>query len=230
LKKLLSILLSYNPLREGAWGCLFFLFFSLPAFAEREYADSAVYQGMNIKLDVGNTVYTLASTRAQRQQYEIAVNANFLNKFYPTVELGYGLSHDVAAGGTYDGQGAFTRLGIDINPLRKGRNRDYALLAGLRLGVGLQQFSLTGVNLHDDYWNPSGVFYDYPAKFRADCWGELVAGLQIKVVGPFTMGWYARIHFLFTGSVGDHQPYYIPGFGCVDASNFTFNYYVGYRF
>lgn len=204
------------------------MLFCTAAFAEREYGDSALYQGMNVKLDIGNTVYTLATTKGQRQQYEIAVNANLLNKFYPTVELGYGLSHDVASGGTYDGQGAFTRLGVDINPLRKGRNRYYALLAGIRLGVGLQQYSLTGVSLHDDYWGASTV--DYPAKFRADCWGEIVAGLQIKVAGPITMGWYARIHFLFTGSVGDHQPYYIPGYGCVDASNFGFNYYIGYRF
>ena len=43
------------------------------------------------------------------------------------------------------------------------------------------------------------------------------------------MGWYGRIHFLFTGKTGDHQPYYIPGYGGVDAGNFSFNYYIGYR-
>lgn len=198
-------------------------------FAEREYGDSALYQGLNIKLDVGQTVYTLARSHADRQQYEVAVNANLRNKYYPTVELGYGLSHDVAGGGTYNGQGAFTRIGIDINPLRKGQSRDYALLAGLRFGLALQDFSLTGVTLHDDYWSAGGVIRDYPPTFRADAWGEAVAGLQIKVAGPITMGWFARIHFLFTGRVGDHQPYYIPGFGCVDAGNFTFNYYVGFR-
>lgn len=208
---------------------LLLLLCSTAVFAEREYGDSAVYQGLNIKLDVGQTLYTVARSRGERQQYEVAVNANFLNKYYPTAELGYGKSHDAAQGGIYDGQGAFMRLGIDINPLRKGRNREYAMLAGLRIGLGLQQFGLQNVILHDDYWAPGGITRDYPPHFRADCWGEAVAGLQIKVVGPLTMGWFARIHFLFTGSVGDHQPYYIPGFGCVDAGNFTFNYYIGIR-
>lgn len=216
-------------MRRTLYTWLLLLLSSIAVFAEREYGDSAVYQGLNIKLDVGQMAYTAARSKGSRQQYEMAVNANFLNKYYPTVELGYGLSHDPAGGGTYDGQGAFTRIGIDINPLRKGRNRDYAMLAGLRLGVGLQQFSLTGVNLHDEYWSPEGVTLDYPPVFRADCWGEAVAGLQIKVVGPLTMGWFARLHFLFTGSLGDHQPYYIPGYGCVDAGNFTFNYYIGIR-
>lgn len=199
-------------------------------FAEREYADSALYQGLNVKLDVGQSVYTLAQSHAKRQQYEVAVNANLRNKYYPTTELGYGFSNDIAEGGTFSGQGAFMRIGIDINPLRKGHSRDYALLTGLRIGLAVQQFSISGVNLHDDYWLPGGIVRDYPPAFRADAWGEAVAGLQIKVAGPVTMGWFARIHFLFTGRVGDHQPYYIPGFGCVDAGNFTFNYYVGIRF
>lgn len=199
------------------------------AAAERQYADSAVWQGMNVKLDVGNTIFTLARSHARTQQYEVAVNANFLNHFYPTVELGYGLSKDVAGGGRYEGQGAFTRLGIDINPLRKGRNRYYALLAGLRFGMDLQQFALFDVNLHDDYWSPGGVMRDYPARFRFDCWGELVAGMQIQVVGPLTMGWYARVRFLFTEKAGDHQPYFIPGYGCIDGPTFGFNYYIGWR-
>lgn len=199
------------------------------AWGERVYADSAVWQGMNVKLDVGNTAFTLIQSKARTQQYEVAVNANLLNHFYPTLELGYGLCQDEAEGGRYEGQGAFMRVGIDLNPLRKGRNRYYALLAGVRLGVDLQQYSLSDVTLNDDYWADGGLLRQYPATFRADCWGEVVAGMQIKVAGPLTMGWYARIRFLFTGSVGNHQPYYIPGYGCVDGSSFGFNYYIGWR-
>ena len=196
---------------------------------EEEPDTTPIWQGMNVKLDLGNTIYTLATTRAKRQQYEIALNCNLKNKFYPTLELGYGLSQDIAGGGNYDGQGGFMKLGVDLNPLRKGRNKYYALLAGIRIGLGLQQFSLTDVTLNDGYWEPGGVVMDFTSTFRADCWGEICFGLQIQVVGPLTMGWYGRIHFLFTGKTGDHQPYYIPGYGGVDAGNFSFNYYIGYR-
>lgn len=196
--------------------------------APEEPDTTPLWQGMNVKLDLGNLVYTLATTKAQRQQYEVAINCNLKNKYYPTLELGYGLSHDIAGGSTYQGQGGFTKIGVDLNPFRRGRNKYYSLLAGIRIGVGVQQFSLSDVKLNDSYWSDD-LTIDYPPTIRADCWGEICAGLQVQVVGPLTMGWYARIHFLFTGSTGDHQPYYIPGYGCIEASNFTFNYYIGYR-
>ena len=81
---------------------------------EEEPDTTPLWQGMNVKLDLGNTVYTLATTRAKRQQYEIALNCNLKNKYYPTLELGYGLSHDIAGGGNYDGQGGFMKLGSRV--------------------------------------------------------------------------------------------------------------------
>lgn len=196
----------------------------------REYGDSAVYQGFNIKLDIGNTAYTLLRSKAATQQYEMAFNVNILKRFYPTIEGGYGWSADEAAGGSYQGHGGFMRIGMDLNPLKKNRSSEYALLVGLRLGLGLQDFSLTGVNLNDNYWNPDGIIKDYPATVRADCWGEILAGMQVKVYGPLSMGWYARIHTLFTSKTGDHQPYWIPGYGNIDGAIFSFNYYIGLRF
>ena len=118
---------------------------------------------------------------------------------------------------------------MDLNPLKKNRNNNYALLVGVRVGVGMQHYSLTDVTLNDSYWD-TGRYRDYPREFRADCWGEVTAGVQVKVAGPFFMGWYGRVHFLFTGSKGDHQPYFIPGYGYHDGAIFTFNYYVGLRY
>lgn len=208
------------------------LLFSATAFANGfgVYGDSAVFQGGHIKLDIGNTAYTLFRSGGTTQQYEIATNVNLLKRFYPTLEGGIGWSTDHAAGGTYEGRGGFLRIGMDLNPLKKKRNNNYALLVGVRVGVGMQNYSLTNVTLNDNYWNAGGTYRNYPREFRADCWGEITAGVQVKVAGPFFMGWYARLHLLFTSTSGDHQPYFIPGYGYHDGGIFSFNYYVGFKY
>ena len=195
--------------------------------APRQYADSAVYQGINAKLDIGNAIYTAARSKGAVQQYEGALNVNLLKRFYPTIEWGYMWAEDEAAGGKYRGQGAFTRIGLDLNPLRKNRNSDYFLTVGFRAGMALQNYEQWGLRLNDTYWNVPLVQMQDKARF--DAWGEVLAGVQVKVAGGFHMGWALRVHFLFTGKYGDFQPYYIPGFGCKDGGIFGFNYYIGWR-
>ncbi len=207
---------------------LLLLPFALPLSA-REYGDSAIWQGGHVKLDLGNTVYTLIRSKGSTQQYEISTSVNLLKRFYPTLEGGIGWSTDEASGGKYSGRGGFMRIGLDLNPLKKNRNNNYALLVGVRVGVGMQNYSLSHVTLNDSYW-PTGRYRDYAQEFRADCWGEVTAGVQVKVAGPFFMGWYARVHFLFTSSNGDHQPYFIPGYGYHDGAIFSFNYYIGLKY
>lgn len=193
----------------------------------RQYPDSAVYQGINFKVDLGNAIYQSVRSRGSIQQYEAAVNVNLMKRFYPVMEFGYMLANDEAAGGAYRGYGGFTRLGIDLNPLKKNRNSDYFLTVGLRAGMSLQAYEQTGIDMHDPYWQTPRLNMRDPARF--DSWGEVVAGVQVKVAGGFHMGWAIRIHFLFTGKSGLYQPYYIPGYGCKDGNIFAFNYYLGWR-
>lgn len=195
------------------------------------YNDSAIFQGVHAKLDLGNAALQLARYKGMTQQYEALVSVNLLKRFYPTIEFGYGQSTDEAAGGHFKGAGGFTRIGLDINPIKKNRNNDYALLVGVRLGVDAQNYTMTGLTLNDDYWTSGGATtIDIPARWRADCWGEIVATAQVKVAGPFFMGWSARMHFLFTEKTGSFLPYYIPGYGKPDGARFGFNYYIGLKF
>lgn len=192
------------------------------------YSDSAIYQGMHFKLDLGNSVYTVARSKGAIQSYEMLMSVNLLKRFYPTVELGYALAADSAQHGHHVGQGGFMRVGLDINPLRKNRNSRYALLAGVRLGWDVQQFRLSGVSTGDTYWRP-GYTWDSPSTLRGDCWGEVVACAQVWVAGPVFMGWAVRMKFLFTRNLGQFQPYYVPGYGTWGESQFSFNYYVGIK-
>ena len=195
----------------------------------REYADSAVWQGMNLKLDLGMPVLTLAQSGGRVMNYEAALNVRLLNRLYPTIELGYGQADCSAAGGAFFGRGGYGRVGLDLSALKKS-SKDYLLLVGLRLGTAVQGCDLQTVRVTDPYWQRYTV-RDYPHFVRADVWGEIVLGVQVKVYKSFHMGWYARMRFLFTRKEdGKPTAWYIPGYGYRQDSAFGINYYVGWNF
>lgn len=200
------------------------------------HADS-IYQGTNIKLDLGATALTLGTTKAHLQHYEIAVNCRLKNRFYPTLEVGYAGSlpattNDPTRGTitlgdsiAYRGQGGFFRVGCDLNPLKKHPESPHALLIGLRLGTSIQSAQHTLLNTQ----------YSLLNTITADCWGEIVAGCQVEVCKGFTMGWMGRFKCLFTRQAeglpaSEYKPIYIPGFGRRDNIAWGLDYYIGVNF
>lgn len=182
----------------------------------RVYADSVIYQGMNIKLDLGSAIVEAASSRGKRWEAAIAMNWRLKQRFYPTLELGYARQSGSVDSLYHEGQGGFARIGLDINGLKKHPERLDALLIGIRICPALQDYQLTG----------------YPHKVRWDCWGEVVAGCQVQIFAGLTMGWSARLKYLFT----EHAygpipaPGYVPGFGEVKGLSWGLSYYIGYKF
>ena len=104
-------------------------------------------------------------------------------------------------------------------------------MVGIRIGTGLTNYDLLGVEMNGGYWG-QGTKTDFMDQFRTDCWGEVVAGCQVQVWEGFQMGWYVRFKILFTRTAKEGQvmPYYIPGFGYRDETNWGVNYYIGYKF
>ena len=196
----------------------------------REYADTAVYQGMSVKLDVGNSVLELARSAGKIQSYEAAINVRLAKRFYPTLEAGYAMAERGADGGMHKGQGGFGRLGMDLAVVKKGASENN-MLVGLRFGGAYQGYDLLNVKQHTEYFPklPTISFYDQQ---RFDCWGEIVAGCQVQVYKGFQMGWYIRMKLLFTRNAkeGEVVPYYIPGLGFRKDFNWGFNYYLAYKF
>ena len=58
----------------------------------KQYADTAIYQGMSIKLDIAMPILELARSAGKVQDYEMALNERLANRFYPTLELGYAIA------------------------------------------------------------------------------------------------------------------------------------------
>lgn len=196
----------------------------------RVYPDSAIYQGIDLKLDLANTIIEAAVSKGKILSFEMAMNVRLKQRYFPTFEAGYARADTEADGGHHNGEGGFFRVGLDINPLKKHPERPSCLLVGVRVGTALQHFDLTNVTYNTSYWGV--VRKDFTDQFGADCWGEIVAGVQVQIWEGLQMGWYARMKILFTRTVSDGKvmPYYIPGFGYRDESNWGFNYYIGYKF
>lgn len=197
----------------------------------RVYADTAIWQGMHLKIDLFNPLLEGLRSKGKLQTYEVALNARLKNRYYPTLELGYAFGKTSATGTIHDGQGGFMRVGIDINGLKRHPESPHALLVGVRLGTAYQEYSLSHVKMNDTYWQAE-TYRDFLHQTQTDVWGEVLGGCQVVVASGFTMGWYLRFKVLFTRKATDGhvQPYYIPGFGYRDNVEWGFNYYVGWKF
>lgn len=195
----------------------------------REYADTAIYQGLSLKLDIAMPILEVARSAGKIQSYEAAVNVRLAKRFYPTLEAGFALAERGADGGLHKGQGGFGRVGLDLAVIKKGVPENN-LLIGLRFGGAYQTYDLTNVKIYSNYWGEQRFnFYDQK---RFDCWGEFVAGCQVQVYKGFQMGWYVRMKLLITRKAkeGEVMPYYVPGLGFRKDFNWGLNYYLAYKF
>lgn len=197
----------------------------------RTYSDSAVYQGIQIKLDILNSILEPARTHGNMQTYEAAMNVRLKNRFYPTIELGYSGGKATIEPTTYQGYGGFVRLGMDLNTMKKNQNLPHALLVGLRIATAYQQYDLTQVKMNDTFWGEM-PYKDFTQQTRCDVWGEVVAGCHVNIASGLMMGWYIRLKLLITRTEKNNgpMPYYIPGFGYRDDTNWGLNYYIGWKF
>ena len=197
----------------------------VPKSADKQqgYADTAIFQGVTVRLDILNPMLELVRTGWHTYDIEMSVNVRLKNRFFPTFEFGHAgqfLQEKNAQEPVYSGQGQFMRWGLDINPLKKHPEQRSVMLVGVRIGSGWQKI------------DSSVTVEELQGKWTADAWGEIVAGVQVNIVKGFNMGWAVRMKFLFTERTHDDLtiPYYIPGYGYRDTMKWGFNYYLGYTF
>ena len=207
-----------------------------------------VYQSTTVRIDLLNPILDLARSNWHTYSVEAAVSVRLLNRLFPTIELGHAgrfLQVKDAPVPAYSGYGEFVRLGLDVNPLKKHPESRSYMLIGVRAGTSWQKMPFllsdtekqgesTAEVLTGEATREPGAYT--PERLNgtwiADAWGEVLAGVQVNIVKGFNMGWAIRMKFLFTTNSHSElsTPYYIPGFGYRDTSNWGFEYYLGYTF
>ncbi len=156
--------------------------------------------------------------RAFGQKYGIAdawVELSLHNRYKPVFEVGLGTADSTPSGQNYTYRSplsVYFRLGINYNFLFNS-NPDYSVFVGLRYGFSPFSYSIDNVTLNSPYWDET-VNFNIPSQNATVGWGEFVAGLRVKIWGPFSAGWTVKYQSLLHQTKAKYgKPWYIPGFG-----------------
>lgn len=172
-----------------------------------------LYNGLNVGVNFGDLI--MMAFGQKYGSFDLWANVSLHNWFFPTLECGLGYASDTPdrMNFTYkSGPSFYAKLGINYNFLYKS-NPDYQVFLGLRAGFSSFTYDVTDITINSDYWEETQHF-SLKGLHSTCFYGEALAGLQVKIVGNFSLGWTARWHFKFHDSKdGDNRPWYIPGYG-----------------
>lgn len=157
--------------------------------------------------------------------FDVSANISLHNWFFPTVEVGVGFADNKPENGNFHYKSkpsVYAKVGLDYNFLYKS-NPDYRVFLGLRAGFSSFTYDITDITINSDYWDQSNRFSLTGQKATA-FYGEVLAGVQVKIVKNFSLGWSIRYHAKFHVSNGENSvPWYIPGYGATSPISFTFS-------
>lgn len=174
---------------------------------------------------------------------EAMVDVNLYNRYFPTVEVGFGGGKAI---NDYDvsikSSAPYFRLGIDYNTFWKKAHGNL-LLVGLRYGFSSGKYDVvvpdmlnpeyTGgadeTNLTDHIWGDTSN-YVHEGMSHTMHWVEFTVGLRANISKRIKMGIMLRIKHKLKASIDEFgDPYYIPGFGRYDSNNTGITYSVIYQ-
>lgn len=190
-----------------------------------------LFSGVDVGLNFFDAIMALAGQK--HQSFDVWASINLHNWFFPTVEFGLGRGHDAPEDRkfVYDAKlSPFFKIGLDYNFLYKS-NPDYRLFFGIRAGMSTYKYDITDITLSNDYWGESQSLSILNQK-ATSIFGEVLAGLKVKVYKRFSMGWTFRYHFNFHTAVSGvsagnglpgSTPWFIPGYGASTPISFTYS-------
>lgn len=187
-----------------------------------------LYNGVSIGVDlfgIGNKLFG-----GDFLSSEVSIDANLKNRFFPIIEIGYGLTDttDDDYNIHYKSSAPYARIGLDYNTMSKKKS-DSFLFAGMRYGFTAFKYDVQAPELEDPIWG-SSVPFSYNGINSHAHWIELLVGIRVKIIKNFQMGWTVRYKARL--NVKDNinaTPWYIPGYGSNKSTNFGFTYNLIYK-
>lgn len=174
---------------------------------------------------------------------EIAVEANLKNRFLPVLELGYGTTNNRSEKGIhYKSSAPYFRIGLNYNTMYK-KGKPNFLYVGLRYGFTTFSYNISNISVEDNIFgenieNPSlidniwggDVPFNHTGLKSSMHWYEFLVGVRTKVYKNFYMGWTIRMKYRLSASLNKYgDPWYVPGFGKYDSSQFGLTYSLIYK-
>ena len=188
--------------------------------------------GVTVQADVASIISS-AFTSKETYSSEVAVQVDLKHKYFPILEVGYAGANKISNENiTFQTNGMFSRLGVDLNlltPKKDQKPTTNLFLAGLRLGMSSFKYNFNNFIITDTYWGGSETL-NYTNISNTKIWYEIVLGIRVEVVKNIFMGWSVRTKNLLNQDVtGQISPWYIPGYGINNGSSWGLNYTIGYK-
>jgi len=159
--------------------------------------------------------------------WEVNADADF-GPFLLAYDYGRSERNEILSnGGDYSNEGNYWRAGVDVNILKKDPDRNM-LFFGLRYAQS--SFSdRANLMVSDPYFGPQQYALSNPDATAT--WGEMVAGLRVKIWKEFWMGFTSRMKVgLKVRGNESLSSYNVPGYGNVSTGyTWGFNYQVFWR-
>lgn len=181
-----------------------------------------LYNGVTVGVNFADAI--MAAIGQSHSSYDISAMVSLHNWFFPVVEAGIGWGHHTETNNLFKVKAyptVYAKAGINYNFLYKS-DPAYMAYLGLRMGVAACKWDKTDIH----YTNEEGETVYSPNEMDQRCtsiYGELLAGLKVKIAGPFSLGWNVRYRIGLHSS-GGMSPWFVPGYG-TGAIGFTFNAY-----
>lgn len=180
--------------------------------AEQALEDSIpLFRGVAVGVDLVGPVMRAVSDYGQ---YEGFARVNLKDRYFPTVEVGYGSADktDDVTGLRYKTSAPFGRVGMDFNVM-KNKHDAYRILVGFRYAYTSFNYDIGPLVLQDPVWGGSST---YEAKDQKCSYGwlEFGAGVDAQLWKFIRLGWSVRYKTRVHQKVADTgEPWYIPGYG-----------------
>jgi len=196
--------------------------------------DSSLFRGIRLEVDLLSPLMK-AIGASKGYYYQGAAVVNLKEKFFPTIEIGYGgINNKVSVSGLiYNTNALYYRIGMDYNVLNSTKplsamNNIFSI--GARFGGSNLLYNIENVQITDNYWNRNNIInFSNQRKFMI--WWEVLAGIRAEIINNIFIGWNVRIKGAFTSpKQGEVYPYYIPGLGLYNGGKWEFNYSLGWQF
>ena len=166
----------------------------------------------------------MAAFGQSHSSYDIQASVSLHNWFEPVIELGIGFADSKPENNNfrYKSKPSFYgKVGINYNFMYKS-NPDYQVYLGLRGAYSSVNYEITDITINSNYWGQSNNF-TIPDQHSNTFYGQVLAGLKVKVWKWFSLGWSLRYGFKIKQSKpANSNPWFIPGYG-TGALNATFS-------
>lgn len=198
--------------------------------ATDEQPEGSLFQGVYVGADVFGLMNKALGSDITSA--EAIVEVHLKNRFFPVLEIGYG-SFDATNDETdiyYKTSAPYFRIGMDYNVFYKKPHLPGFFTVGLRYGFTSFDYDIEAPDLVDPNWGHTVVPFSYKGVKSNSSWAELVIAMKTNVFKDFYMGFSVR--YRSSLSVKKHEnsePYYIPGFGKGNSSNFGLTYNLIYK-